>query len=78
MSRPLRSRGRPGRRAHTGPLTVFRVMSADDHVHPGSVYMHTDELTDPEIGHVGGSLHTWRLEFQTNSVTSALTYASVA
>jgi len=32
-------------------------MSADDHVHPGSAYMHTDELTDPEIRHVDGSLN---------------------
>jgi len=58
MSRPVRPREQPARKAgHIGLLTFFRVMSADDHVHLGSAYMHTDKLTDPEICLVDGSLH---------------------
>jgi len=43
---------------HQAALTVFRVMSADDQVHQGPAYMHTDELLDAESRRVDDSLHT--------------------
>jgi len=52
MSPPLSPRRQSGKQGHTGPLTVFRVISPDDHVRPGSDYTRTDELMFPEIGRV--------------------------
>jgi len=43
------------------------MMSADDHMHPGSAYMYTDEFTDSEIGRVNGSLHRIQVQSYNNN-----------